>query len=69
MWVKLPLGDLNPNPCPPYPTNTYTCRVTIASKMCGGVIYIYIILVHLLKRNLLSLTLMSIYKYFLNCYK
>ena len=42
MWVKLPLGDLNPNPCPPYPTNTYTCRVTIASKMCGGVIYIYI---------------------------
>ena len=41
MWVKLPLGDLNPNPCPPYPTNTYTCRVTIASKMCGGVIYIY----------------------------
>ena len=42
MWVKLPLGDLNPNPCPPYPTNTYTCRVTIASRMCDGVIYIYI---------------------------
>ena len=35
MCVKFPLGDLNPDPCPPHPTNTYTYGVTIAPKMCG----------------------------------
>ena len=25
MYVKLPPGDLNPNPCPPHPTSIYTC--------------------------------------------
>ena len=40
MCVKLPLGDLNPGPCPPHSTSTYTCGVTIgvttALRMCGG---------------------------------
>ena len=36
MCVKLPLGDLNPGPCPPHSTNTYTCRVTTATKVNGG---------------------------------
>ena len=36
MYVKLPLGDLNPSSCLPHPTSTYTCGVTIASKVCGG---------------------------------
>ena len=36
MCVKLPPGDLNSGPCPPHLTNTYTCGVTIAPKMCGG---------------------------------
>ena len=30
MCVKLPLGDLNSGPCPPYPLSTYTYGVTIA---------------------------------------
>ena len=33
MCVKLPHGDLNLSP---YPTNTYTCGVTIAPRVCGG---------------------------------
>ena len=28
--------DLNPDPYPPHPTNTYTCEVTNAPKVCGG---------------------------------
>ena len=35
MCVKLLLRDLNPNPCPPRPTNTYICRVTTAPKVCS----------------------------------
>ena len=35
MCVKLPLGDLNPNHCPPHPTITYTYGVTVALKVCG----------------------------------
>ena len=35
MCVKFSLGDLNPGPCPPHSTSTYTCEVTIAQKMCG----------------------------------
>ena len=38
MCVKLLLGDLNPNPYPPHPTSTYTCGVTIATRVCGGVV-------------------------------
>ena len=30
MCVKLPPEDLNLDPCPPHPTSTYTCEVTIA---------------------------------------
>ena len=36
MCVKLSSGELNPNPCPPHPTSTYTCRMTIALNMYGG---------------------------------
>ena len=38
MCVKLPPGDLNPDPCPPHPTSTYTCGVTIISNVCSGVV-------------------------------
>ena len=27
---------MNPNPYPLYSTSTYTCRVTIAQRICGG---------------------------------
>ena len=36
MCVKFSLGDLNSSPYSPYPTNTYTCGVTIIPKVCGG---------------------------------
>ena len=36
MYVKLPLGDLNSDPCPPHLTSTYTCRVMIAPRVCDG---------------------------------
>ena len=38
MCVKLFLRDLNPNPYPSHPTNTYTCGVTIALRVCSGII-------------------------------
>ena len=41
MCVKLPPGDLNPDPCPPHPTSTYTCGMTIAPRMCGGHTHIF----------------------------
>ena len=41
MYVKFPPGDLNPGFCPPpHPTSTYTCRMTIAPKMCDDEILI-----------------------------
>ena len=36
MCVKLPLGDLNPNPYPLHLTSIYTCRVTIMSRVHIG---------------------------------
>ena len=36
MCIKFPPGDLNFSPYPPHSTNTYTCRVTTASKMHGS---------------------------------
>ena len=48
MCVKLPPEDLNPDPYPLHPINTYTCGVTIAPKVCSGnwilfiTFYIYI---------------------------
>ena len=42
-FVKLPPRDLNPSPYPPHPTSTYICRVTIASRVCSGMVnYIYL---------------------------
>ena len=38
MCVKLPPGDLNPDPCPTHPTSTYTCGVTTAPRVCSGTI-------------------------------
>ena len=37
MCVKLPPGDLNPGPYPSHPINTYTCGMTIASRMCDSI--------------------------------
>ena len=40
--MKLIPRDLNPNPYLPHPTSTYTCRVTIASRVCdGGALHYY----------------------------
>ena len=36
MYVKLPPRELNPNPYLLHSTNTYTCGMIIASKVCGG---------------------------------
>ena len=35
MYIKLPLGNLNPSPYPPHLTNTYTYKVTIMPKVCN----------------------------------
>ena len=32
--MKFPLENLNPDSCFLHPINTYTCKITIASKMC-----------------------------------
>ena len=37
MCVKLPPENLNPGPYPLHLTNTYTCRVITALRVCGGV--------------------------------
>ena len=37
MCVKFPPGDLNPDPYPPHPTNIYTCEMTTALRICGGI--------------------------------
>ena len=36
MW-KISPRDLNPGPCLPHPTSTYTCGATIALMMCSGI--------------------------------
>ena len=36
MCVKLPPGDLNPDPYSPHPTSIYTYGVTITPRVCGG---------------------------------
>ena len=41
MYVKFSPGDLNDDPCPPHPTSTYTCGVTIALRVCGN-IYLFL---------------------------
>ena len=33
--MKFPIGNINPGPYLPHPTNTYTCRVTTAPRVCG----------------------------------
>ena len=30
-------GDLNPDPCLPHPTSTYTCEVTITPRVYDGI--------------------------------
>ena len=39
MCAKLSPRDLNLDPCLSHPTSTYTCRVTIVLRVCGGVIW------------------------------
>ena len=34
--MKLFPRDLNSSPCPPHPTNTYTCEVTIVLNVHDG---------------------------------
>ena len=34
MRVKLPPGDLNPDPCPQHPTSIYTYGVTTTPRVC-----------------------------------
>ena len=42
MCVKLLPRDLNPDPCPPHPINTYIYGVTITLRTCSGYLdYIY----------------------------
>ena len=36
MCVKLPSGDLNPDPCPPHSISTYTYGVTITPNVYSG---------------------------------
>ena len=36
MCIKLPPKDLNLGPYPPHPTSTYTYRIIIAPRVCGG---------------------------------
>ena len=36
MCVKFSPKNLNPDSYLPHPTNTYTCRVTIAPRIFGG---------------------------------
>ena len=36
MCVKFSPKNLNPDPYHTHLTNTYTCRVTIAQRVCGG---------------------------------
>ena len=36
MCIKLSPGNLNPSHFSTHPTNTYTCEVTIAPKVCDG---------------------------------
>ena len=37
MYLKLPPKDLNLGSYSPYPTSTYTCRMTIALRVYGGI--------------------------------
>ena len=39
MCAKLSPRDLNLDPCLLHPTRTYTCKVTIVLRVCGGVIW------------------------------
>ena len=36
MCIKPSTEDLIPDPYPPHLTSTYTCRVIIALRVCGG---------------------------------
>ena len=37
MYLKLPPKDLNLGSYSPYPTSTYTCRMTIVLRVYGGI--------------------------------
>ena len=41
MYVKLFSRDLNPSPCPPHFTNTYTCKLTIVPMMHSNNLHIF----------------------------
>ena len=60
MYVKPPYQNLNSGLHSPHPTSTYTCRVTIASRVCDGDCHIFRVfgqLVFVIKKKGLNLTL------------
>ena len=42
MCAELPLGNLNPDPYPSYPTNTYTCEVITTLRVHSDVFFFLI---------------------------
>ena len=43
MCVKLSSGDLNLGPYPPHPISIYTYAVTIAQRVCGGLLLVILL--------------------------
>ena len=42
MYVKLPPEDLNHDTYPSHLISTYTCKVTIALRVCGGRVRLFL---------------------------
>ena len=42
MCVKPSLGNLNPGPYPPHPTNIYTCGVTTSPRVRSGLLIFFV---------------------------
>ena len=49
MWLKLPLRDLTLTSLP-HPASIYTCRMTIAQKVCGDILYNLSFLINILEK-------------------
>ena len=72
MCVKLSPRNLNIDPYPPHPINTYICRVTIVPRVCGSsssfflnvITYVYhnLVLLHFQLQNYLEGVMRFIYK-------
>ena len=42
MCAELPLGNLNPDPYPSYPPNTYTCEVITTLRVHSDVFFFFL---------------------------